>query len=85
MKKFILGLAFVIVIPALAQEEVTLDLSLPEVHRIDTGSLQYENRKMDNDDVEDVDTSFASIKSMFLEDVISDELKDKKHNKSKKK
>lgn len=85
MKKVILILALTMIMPAFAQEEVSLDLSLPEVHKIDTGSLQYENRKMDNDEIEDVDASFSGIKSMFLEDVISDELKDMKYNKRKKK
>ena len=84
MKKIILILALII-LPVSAHDEVILDLSLPEVHKIDTGTLQYENRKMDNDETERVDMSFDGIKSMFLEDVISDEMKDKKHKKHKKK
>jgi len=81
MKKIILILVIVTILPVFADEEVMLDLSLPEIHRIDTGNLHYENRKMEDDEVESVDTSFGSIKSMFLEDVLSDELKDKKHKK----
>ena len=85
MKKVILILALTIIIPAFALDEVVLDLSLPEVHRIDTGNLHYENRKMDEDGVESVDMSFDEIRSIFLEDVISDEMKDKKDKKRKRK
>ena len=82
MKKVLFAIVFMLIIcPVFAQEDVVLDLSLPEVHKIDTGSLHYESHKMQDDSVSDVDMSFDGIKSMFLEDVLSDELKDKKHKK----
>ena len=53
-------------------EEVYLDLSTPEVHRFDTGQLQFENRKSNDEDDEDyLKPSFQTIKSMFDEDFYS--------------
>ena len=82
IKQILFSIVFILIIcPVFAQEDVVLDLSLPEVHKIDTGSLHYESHKMQDDSVSDIDMSFDGIKSMFLEDVLSDELKDKKHKK----
>ena len=52
-----------------ASEEVHLDLSVPEYHRFDTGKLQYENKKMNDEEDENyLKPSFQTMKNMFEED-----------------
>ena len=52
-----------------ADEEVYLDLNIPEVHKFDTGKLQYENKKIDVEEDEDyLKPSFQTMKKMFDED-----------------
>lgn len=54
-----------------ASEEVYLDINPTEIHRFDTGELQYENSKK-NDDEDEVENyikpSFKTMKKMFDED-----------------
>ena len=52
-----------------AEEEVYLDLKTPDVYRINTGSLKYENTKIEHDDdMEYLKPSFGQLKEMFVED-----------------
>ena len=52
-----------------ADEEVYLDLNIPEVHKFDTGKLQYENKKIDVEEDENyLKPSFQTMKKMFDED-----------------
>ena len=54
----------------LASDDVYLDINTPDIHRFDTGKLQYENRKINIDDEEEnyLKPSFQTIKKMFDED-----------------
>ena len=61
-----------------AEDEVYLDLNIPDRYRYDVGNYRYENEKSDS--LDDVDENYLkpSIKSMwkmFQEDVL---IKDKK-------
>lgn len=68
-KFFILFVLLLSVESIYAYDEVHLDLSAPELHRFDTGQLQYENKKTDYDDEEDyLKPSFQTMKKMFDED-----------------
>ena len=54
---------------AFATEEVLLDLNASEVHKFDTGSLQYENKKNVDEEEEDyLKPSMQTMKKMFDED-----------------
>lgn len=56
--------------PVLAEDEVYLDLSIPEVPRYSTGSLRFENPAKDiyEEDENYLKPSFGTIKDMFDED-----------------
>lgn len=50
-------------------EEVLLDLNASEIHKFDTGSLQYENKKNVDEEEEDyLKPSMQTMKKMFDED-----------------
>ncbi len=54
---------------AYGSEEVYLDLNTPDIHRFDTGKLQYENKKLNDEDDEDyLNPSFYTMKKMLDED-----------------
>ena len=56
-----------------ASDEVYLDLNLPEIYKYDTGKLQYENRKLKEEDDENyLKPSFQTMKNMFVEDFYSE-------------
>ena len=56
-----------------ASEEVYLDLNTPEIHRYNTGTLQYENTKINDEEDENyLKPSFQSMKKMFEEDFYRD-------------
>ena len=49
-----------------ASDEVYLDINPTEIHRFDTGELQYENSKKNDDEDEDyIKPSFQTMKKMF--------------------
>lgn len=52
-----------------ALDEVYLDLNVPKTNSFDTGVLNYENKKTNNDEDENyLKPSFQIIKKMFDED-----------------
>lgn len=52
-----------------ALDEVYLDLSVPKFNSFDTGTLNYENKKVNYDEDENyLKPSFQTIKKMFDED-----------------
>ena len=69
--------------PVLAEDEVFLDLSLPEVPRYNTGSLRFENPAKDTyeEDENYLKPSFGTIKDMFDEDFGKPKTKNTEKNK----
>ena len=69
---------------AIAEDEVYLDVNLPDLHRYDTGKFQYENKKLEIDEEEEnyLKPSFQTMKKMFEEDFYSEK---KVSNKKEKK
>ena len=68
--KFIILLTFLLLISQVfAEDEVYLDLSIPDIQRINTGQLQFENKKLNMEENEDyLKPSFQTMKKMFDED-----------------
>ena len=65
----VLGLIAFFACTVFAAEEVYLDVSIPEVHKFNTGILQYENKKIDVEEDEDyLKPSIQNMKKMFDED-----------------
>ena len=87
MKNFFLFISILSlgVLCSYAQEDtVFLDLNAPEIHKYDTGKIQFDNQKPDitDDDENYLKPSFHTMKKMFDEDFYSEK---KVSNKKEKK
>ena len=82
MKKIVIFAFMFLILPVLAEEEVYLDLSIPDTPRYNTGKLDFQNQESDYDcdDENYLKPSFQTLKKMLDEDreEFKDEIKRQK-------